>query len=453
MLSLIARSVNIETYDLVVIGGGTAGLVTAHGGAGLGARVALVERARLGGECLNTGCVPSKALLRSARAVRDVRAASAVGVAATLTAVDFPAVMARMRARRAHLARHDSEERLRAAGVDVYFGSAAFDGPREIAVGDRRLRFRRAVIATGGHPTAPPIPGLADAGFHTNETIFDLEALPQRLLVIGAGAIGCEMAQAFALFGSAVRVSDVADRPLPREDPDASSVIRRRLEADGVRFELGAALARVSRGDADAILVAAGRAPDLEGLRLDAAGIRHAAEGVVVNERLQTSNPRVFAAGDVASPYKFTHVADATARIVVQNALFFGRRRASALVIPWCTYTAPEVARVGEIDGEAVTVSLADVDRAVVDDETEGFVRVHHHRGRIRGCTIVAPQAGELIGHVADLMRRGGKLADLSGTIFPYPTYAEALRKAGDAYRRSLLTPSARWLLRRYFRR
>ncbi|MGH9349221.1 MAG: FAD-dependent oxidoreductase, partial [Vicinamibacterales bacterium] len=317
----------------------------------------------------------------------------------------------------------------------------------------RTLRFRRAVIATGGRPAAPPIPGLADTGYLTNETIFDLEVRPARLLVIGAGPIGCELAQAFALFGSDVSVVDVADRPLPREDADASAIVRQHLEADGVRFRLGTTLLHVAPGDADAILVATGRTPSVDGLNLEAAGIRSGPEGVVVNDRMQTGNPRVFAAGDVASPYKFTHAADAMARLVVQNALFFGRRRASALVVPWCTYTMPEVARVGDIGGPAVTVSLADVDRAVVDDATAGFVRVHHDRGRIRGCTIVAPHAGDLIGHVAHLMRIGGRLGDLSATVFPYPTYAEALRKAGDAYRRSLLTPAARWLLRKYFRR
>jgi pyruvate/2-oxoglutarate dehydrogenase complex dihydrolipoamide dehydrogenase (E3) component len=443
----------IDTYDLIAIGGGTAGLVAAHGAAGLGARVALIERARLGGECLNTGCVPSKALLRSARAVRDIRVAARVGVAAGAATVDFPAVMSRMRARQAQLGRHDSEERLRAAGVDVYFGSARFTSAREVSVGQTRLRFKRAVIATGGRPTAPPIPGLTDVGYLTNETIFDLDVLPPRLLVIGAGPIGCELAQAFALFGSAVSIADVADRPLPREDADASAVVRRQLESDGVHFRLGAPLGGVRREDADAILVGAGRTAVVDGLDLDAAGVRSHPDGVIVNERLQTTNPRVFAAGDVASPYKFTHAADAMARIVVQNALFFGRRRATTLVIPWCTYTLPEVARVGEITGPAITVPLADVDRAVVDDETDGFVRVHHERGRIRGCTIVAPHAGDLIGHVAHVMRSGGSLSDLSATVFPYPTYAEALRKAGDAYRRSLLTPAARWLFRKYFRR
>jgi pyruvate/2-oxoglutarate dehydrogenase complex dihydrolipoamide dehydrogenase (E3) component len=463
-----------DDYDLVVIGGGTAGLVTAVGAAGLGARVALIERALLGGDCLNVGCVPSKALLRSARAAREVRRGAALGIAATAH-VDFGAVMARMRARRADIAPHDSAARLTAAGVSVFLGSAAFEDARHVSVNGRRLRFRRAVIASGGRPTAPDVPGLAETGYFTNETVFNLTELPRRLLVVGAGPIGCELAQAFALFGSAVTMVDVAPRVLPREDPDAGAIVRRSLEADGVRVETGITLERVQRGHdgirttwkkgeeryetvADAVLVAAGRAPNVEGLNLDAAGIRAGRQGIDVDDRLRSSNPRVYAAGDVASPYQFTHAADAAARIVIQNALFFGRRRASALVIPWCTYTSPELAHVGLTAEQArhrnlptITIPLDEIDRAVVDDETDGFVRVHSERGRIRGCTIVAPHAGDLIGHVSHVMRSGGRLGDLSGTVFPYPTYAEALRKAGDAYRRELLTSMTRRWLRRYF--
>jgi pyruvate/2-oxoglutarate dehydrogenase complex dihydrolipoamide dehydrogenase (E3) component len=293
--------------------------------------------------------------------------------------------------------------------------------------------------------------------------------------VVGGGPIGCELAQAFALFGSAVTVVDVAPRVLPSEDPDAAALVRQRLEADGVRVEPDVTLDRVQRhrdgvqvawrrGDersehaTDAVLVAAGRTPNIEDLNLDAAGIRAGRKGIDVDERLRTSNPRVYAAGDVASRYQFTHAADATARIVVQNSLFFGRRRASALVIPWCTYTSPELAHVGVSTEDArrrgyatITIRLDEIDRAVVDEEVDGFVRVHHERGRIRGCTIVAPHAGDLIGQVSYVMSTGGHLRDLSATVFPYPTYAEALRKAGDAYRRGLLTPAARRWLRRYF--
>jgi len=448
------------TYDLVAIGGGTTGLVSAFGAAGLGARAAIIERDRLGGDCLNVGCVPSKALLRSARAVRELRGAATVGVRSTDPQVDFAAVMARIRERRAIIAPHDSAERLAAAGVDVFIGEAAFAGPREIvirsATTERRIRFRRAVIATGSRPSIPSISGLDAATYHTNETIFDITAQPRRLLVLGAGPIGCELAQAFALLGSDVTVTDVADRPLPREDADASTVVRRSLERDGVRFQLGApvdiAALQRSAAPSDLVLIATGRTPNVEHLHLEAAGVRYNKDGVEVNDRLQTANARIFAAGDVASPFKFTHAADAMARIVIRNALFFGRAKVSALVIPWCTYTMPEVARVGELKGDAITIPLADVDRAVVDSDTDGFLRVHHTRGRIRGCTIVAPHAGELIGHVAHVMRIGGGLGDLSDVVFPYPTYAEALRKAGDAYRRTLLTPNAKSLLQRYFR-
>jgi len=468
-------------YDLVVLGGGTAGLVSAVGAAGLGARVALVERHLLGGDCLNTGCVPSKALLRSARAVGDIRRAAHLGVTTDRVNVDFGAVMRRMRQRRAHIARHDSAERLQALGIDVFFGAARFADERSVTVDGQRLIFRRAVIATGGRPVAPPVPGLDAVPFFTNETIFSLTDRPSRLLVIGAGPIGCELAQAFARFGATVTVFDHASQVLPREGADAAAIVRRALEADGVRLELDARLNRVEAVDGeirihfgrdrdrhpdagsvagDAVLVAAGRAPNIEGLDLEAAGIEATSRGVTVNDRLRTSNARVYASGDVCSRYQFTHAADAMSRAVIQNALFYGRRRASALTIPWVTYTDPEVAHVGVSESHVqdsegrlhtITVPLSDIDRAVVDDETDGFVRVHHERGRIRGCTIVAAHAGEMIGEAVYAITRGGTLSALSSTIHPYPTQAEALRKAGDLYRRESLTPRVRTWLARYF--
>jgi pyruvate/2-oxoglutarate dehydrogenase complex dihydrolipoamide dehydrogenase (E3) component len=468
-------------YDLVVVGGGTAGLVSAMGAVGLGARVALVERHLLGGDCLNTGCVPSKAVIRSARVVGELNRASALGVSPGDMCIDFGAVMRRMRQRRAGIAVHDSAERLRAAGVHVFFGAARFSDERTVLVDGQTLRFRRAVIATGGRPTAPPIPGLESVPFLTNETIFSLTELPRRLLVIGAGPIGCELAQAFARLGSVVTVFDQAVQVLPREGADAAAIVHRSLESDGVRFELGVRLDRVENagGEAriqytrnqqagnatgsvagDAILVAAGRAPNVEDLHLEAAGITATKQGVRVNIRLQTSNPRVYASGDVCSEYKFTHAADAMSRIVIQNALFFGRRKVSDLVIPWVTYTDPEVAHVGASEQDVakagdrlktITVQLSEIDRAVVDDETDGFVRVHHEKGVLRGCTIVAPHAGEIIAEAVYAMTHRGTLSALSSTIHPYPTQAEALRKAGDAYRRESLTPSVRKWLQRYF--
>jgi len=468
-------------YDLVVIGGGTAGLVCAIGAAGLGARVALVERHLLGGDCLNTGCVPSKAVLRSARVVGEIRRAPALGVTTGDVDVDFGAIMRRMRQRRAGIAANDSARRLELAGVDVFFGGAAFADDRTVVVNGERLPFRRAVIATGGGPTAPPVPGLDSVPFLTNETVFSLTALPRRLLVIGAGPIGCELAQAFARFGSAVTLFDLAPQVLPREDADAAAIVHRALESDGIGVELGVILERVdgtagelrihyARSGAgprtlgaaagDAILVAAGRAPNIEQLNLEAAGIKATKQGVTVNDRLQTSNPRVYASGDVCSAYKFTHAADAMSRVVIQNALFYGRRKVSSLVIPWVTYTDPEVAHVGVSEADVaksherlqtITIQLSDVDRAVVDDETDGFVRVHHEKGRLRGCTIVAPHAGEMIGEVAYAMTHDGSLSALSSTIHPYPTYVEALRKAGDAYRRQSLTPALKKWFERYF--
>jgi pyruvate/2-oxoglutarate dehydrogenase complex dihydrolipoamide dehydrogenase (E3) component len=449
-------------YDLVVIGGGTAGLVCAAGAAGLGARVALVERALLGGDCLNTGCVPSKTLLRSARAVREARAGAAVGVGAAVE-VDFGAVMARLRARRADIAHHDSAARLASLGVDVFLGQAAFEGPRAVRVAERRpagarLRFRRAVIATGARPVDVAGRVLSDQAVphYTSETIFSLTTQPRHLLVIGGGAIGCELAQAFALLGSQVTLLESGPRVLSAEDEDASRIVATALERDGVRVMTGVGGSggpplRDALTAADCVLVATGRAPNVEGLGLEAAGIAAGPKGIDVDDRLRTSNPRVYAAGDVCSRFKFTHAADAMARVVIQNALFFGRRSVSALVIPWCTYTFPEVARVGAIAGDAISIPLTSVDRAVVDEETEGFVRIHHLHGRITGATIVARHAGELIGQVADLMRRGGRIGDFSSVIFPYPTVAEALRKAGDTYRRQSLTPRVRGLLERYF--
>ena len=468
------------TYDVVVIGGGTAGLVSAVGAAGLGARVAIVERHQLGGDCLITGCVPSKAILRTARAVGELRRAGGLGIRMTDMDVSFSEVMTRMRQRRAGLAVNDSAERLSGLGIDVFFGNASFTSPREIAVGSAILRFTRAVIATGSRPLVPPIDGLSSTAYLTNETIFELAERPQRLLVIGGGPIGCELSQAFARLGSRVTLFDQARRLLANDDAEAASLVHHALVRDGVHIELGATITRISQRDgeailqfrrgadaphedvaADRLLVAAGRTPNIDGLDLVRAGIEAGPRGVVVDDRLRTANRRVYAAGDVCSRLQFTHVADATARIAVQNALFFGRRKASALTVPWCTYTDPEVAHVGLSAEDAekrrpsvqtISVPLSEVDRAVLDDETEGFVKVHHERGRLLGCTIVAAHAGEIIGQVSYAMARGATLNDFASTVYPYPTQSEALRKAGDAYRRTRLTPRVRRAFERYFR-
>jgi pyruvate/2-oxoglutarate dehydrogenase complex dihydrolipoamide dehydrogenase (E3) component len=469
-------------YNLVVLGAGTAGLVAAAGAAGLGARVALIERALMGGDCLNAGCVPSKALLRAARAWADVRDAGSYGVTVPPGArVDFPAVMERMRRLRAELARHDSAARFRDLGVDVFLGEGRFTGPDRVEVAGRTLRFARAVIATGGRAAAPPVPGLAEAGYLTNETVFGLTALPRRLAVIGGGPIGCELAQAFARFGAAVTLIEVLPRLLSREDPDAAERVARALRRDSIRVLTEAAVRRAeSVGDekrltveragrvetvvADAVLVGVGRAPNVEGLGLEAAGVAgDPAAGIRVDDRLRTSNRRIFAAGDVCATRRFTHHADFQARVVLQNALFLGRARASALVVPACTYTDPEVAQVGltaeeaRERGLAVTTlvqELAAVDRAVLDGETEGFVKVHLRPGtdRIVGATVVARHAGEMLPELTLALTRGIGLGRLARVIHTYPTQAEAIRRLGDAYRRTRLTPRVRRLFAAWLR-
>jgi pyruvate/2-oxoglutarate dehydrogenase complex dihydrolipoamide dehydrogenase (E3) component len=472
-------------YNLVVIGAGTAGLVCAAGAAGLGARVALVEKHRLGGDCLNYGCVPSKALLRCARAAAEARHAADFGVVVPgPVQVDFAGVMARMRRLRAGISHHDSVERFRGLGVDVFLGEARFTGPDRVEVAGQTLEFARAVIATGSRPAMPGVPGLEKLGPLTNETVFDLTELPRRLAVIGAGPVGCELAQAFRRFGSDVHLVNRSPRLLPKEEPEAASVVQRRFEREGVQLHLGAKPlaaecddtpdgpqwslvieenARPLRLAVDAILTAVGRRPNVEGLGLDAAGVHTGPAGVVVNDYLQTTNPRVYAAGDVCSPYKFTHAADAMARVVLRNALFFRRARASELVIPWCTYTDPEVAHVGltaqqareqGVEAQTLRLPLYEVDRAILDGETEGFAAILARDGgdRIVGATVVAAHAGDLIAEVALAMTHGLGLAALSRTILPYPTQGEALKRLGDVYQKARLTPWVAGLLRRYFR-
>jgi len=467
-------------YNLVVIGGGTAGLVSAMGAAGLGARVALIERHLLGGDCLNYGCVPSKALIRAARAVFDAREVSLFGgKTPEPISVDFAGAMARMRRLRADIAQHDSAKRFTDSGIDVFLGDAKFVSREEVEVAGVRLRFARAVIATGARAATLPIPGLAEAGFLTNETVFSLTVLPKRLAVIGAGPIGCELAQAFRRFGSQVTILSVDARVLPREDPDAADVLQAQLALEGIELVLGAKLTRVAgdleskkisfdrgRGPeeltTDAILVGVGRAPNVEGLGLEAAGVRFDRAGVKVDDRLRTANPRIYAAGDICSPYKFTHAADAMARVVLQNALFMGRKKASSLIIPWSTYCDPEIAHVGLYEQEAkerglsvktFTVQLEDVDRAVLDGETKGFARLHvdERNGHILGATVVARHAGEMIGEVCLAMTEGLSAGSLSKTIHPYPTQAEVWKHLGDAYARTRLKPWIKRLFERYF--
>jgi pyruvate/2-oxoglutarate dehydrogenase complex dihydrolipoamide dehydrogenase (E3) component len=466
-------------YNLVVIGAGTAGLVAAAGAAGLGAKVAIIERHLMGGDCLNVGCVPSKGLIRASRAIFDARNGEEFGVRqGERIEFDFGTAMERMRRLRADISHHDSARRFRdELGVDVFIGEGSFSGPDSVEVEGKRLYFKSCAICTGARAGAPPIPGITEAGYLTNETVFSLTSLPPRLAVIGGGPIGCELAQAFARFGSRVTIIEYMGHLLAREDADAAQVVQRSMVRDGIGLCLKAKIAGVSRrGDekvisvehdgamreiaVDEILVGIGRAPNIEGLNLEAAGVAYdPKQGVRVDEYLRTTNPRIYAAGDICSPYKFTHSADAQARIVIANALFMGRQKTSDLVIPWCTYTDPEIAHVGMYERDALekgigvttlTVPLSDVDRAVVDGETEGFARVHLKRGtdRIIGATIVARHAGEMINEFTLAMTSGRGMPAIGRAIHPYPTQAEVVKRLADAYNRTRLTPLVKKVLK-----
>lgn len=465
-------------YNMVVIGGGTAGLVTAAGAAGLGAKVALIERRLLGGDCLNFGCVPSKALIRSARSAGDLPEAHHYGVkAGSGFGVDFPAVMERMRRLRAQIGPHDSAERFRSLGIDVFIGDARFTGLDTIEVAGQTLRFARACIATGARPATPAIPGLAEAGFLNNENVFTLTELPPRLAVLGSGPIGCELAQCFARFGSTVTVIEQAGQVLPREDRDAAEFVIKAMARDNVTFRLNASVVRVERSalgktlvlktaggeerlEVDEILVGIGRAPNVEGMGLEAAGVKFdARKGVEVTDGLRTTNPKVYAAGDVCSRYKFTHAADAMARIVIQNALFFGRSKVSRLIMPWCTFTDPEIAHVGMYEKDAqeqgiatdtIAVELGKIDRAILDGE-DGLLKVLLRKGsdEILGATLVSRHAGETISELTTAITHGIGLRKLASVIHPYPTQAEVIKRAADAYNRTRLTPVVKNLFER----
>ena len=464
-----------EKYNLVVIGAGPAGLVAAAGAAGLGAKVALIERHLMGGDCLNVGCVPSKALIRASRAAAECRTGSEMGIKTGGCEVDFVAVMERLRCLRARISNADSVRRFSELGVDVFIGEGRFCARDSVQAGNETLRFARAMIATGSCPAIPEIPGLAQAGYETNLSIFNLTSLPQRLVVIGGGPIGCELAQAFSRLGSKVTLIQHGKRLLPRDDVDASAAIYARFTSEGMRVLMGAEVASVStpqNGErlvrcvlngqnedipCDRILVAIGRKVDGSALGLVAAGVDSNASGIVVDDFLRTSNMNIFAAGDCCSRFKFTHAADAMARIVIRNALFFGRTRASSLIIPWCTFTDPEVAQVGVtadeaklsgLDVEIVSVEMRDNDRAVLDGEEDGFGRLILRRGsdEILGATLVAGHAGDMIGEAALAMTHKLGASKLSSTVHPYPTRGEVWHKLGDAYSRTRLTPRVkRW--------
>jgi len=454
-------------YDLVVIGGGTAGLVSAAGAASLGARTALVERDKLGGDCLYRGCVPTKTLVKSARVAHLVRHSEEYGVKSGRVAVDFPAVMDRMRRVIDAAGVHDSPERFRELGVDVFLEGARFEAPDLVAVDGRRLKTRSAIVATGSHPTAPPIEGLEEAGYLTNVGALELRRLPRSIIIVGSGPIGSEFAQIFARFGSEVTMISSSSLPLPKEDLEVGEILRGVLLADGVTFHGGyrAEGVRVEgtekvmtvRNEAgneievrgEELLIATGRAPTAGGLALENAGIEIEAKGLKVDEHLRTTAPNVYAAGDITGKYLFTHVAEYQARNALRNALFPVKAKVDHRVVPWTTFTDPEVARVGLTEEQAraqhdfVKVfrqAFDEVDRAMPNGEKTGLVKiVTGRRGKILGGHIIGPDAGNLIHEIVLAMQGNIPIQALSTMIHVYPTLSQANQRAADNYYREKL--------------
>lgn len=451
-------------YDLVILGGGPAGLAAASAAVQSGLRVALVERERLGGTSLHAGSVPSKAIVRSGAVLAASRGGGRFGVSAGAVPVaEFDVVMARMRGIRRRIAEYTSVERLQRCGVDVFFGAGAFVGKGTLRAGTQRLAYKRALVATGARPSPSNIPGLEQAGYFTSETIFDILRLPKRLVVIGGGPLGCEMAQALARLGSCVTIVQNEPKFLPHEERDAAELLSQSLSKDGVETRLNTTVigARVEGGEkwidlesngaksalaVDEIMLSIGRAPNVDGLGLDAAQIDFDdARGIHVDDFLRTTNPRVYAAGDVCMAHKFTNAAQESARIAVANAFERKRRRRSQLLIPWCTYCDPEIAHIGlhvrearkrAIPVRSITIMMHDVDRAITDGQENGFVKIHVRRGtdEILGATVVAAHAGELINELSVIMNAGIGMRRLSGILHTYPTQSDAIRLAALAF-------------------
>jgi pyruvate/2-oxoglutarate dehydrogenase complex dihydrolipoamide dehydrogenase (E3) component len=464
-------------FDIAVIGGGAGGLVVAAGGAALGAKVAIVEKHKLGGDCLWYGCVPSKTLIKSARIAYQMRNADRWAIPSAQPRVELAQVMERVAGVIRSIEPTDSPERFRGLGVDVILDEGRFTGPHTFEVAGRKLTARTFVIATGSRPAVPPIPGLERTPFLTNETVFALRENVPHLLVIGSGPIGSELAQAFRRLGSEVTVVDIAQAILPREDRDLAQVVHRQLAGEGIHYHLGVQIVSVEGRSGDVrmmitrdgmpakltgthLLLAAGRKANVENLGLDAAGV-HVDDGRIVHEDLVTSNPRIYVIGDAAGGHQFTHVAEHHAGIVLRRAIFRMKWAKPSPVVPWCTYTDPELARVGLSESEARQQGVAhrvyrfpldDIDRARAEGETEGFAKlVTASNGRLLGAAIVAPHAGELIAECALAMTQKLKAADLSATIHAYPTLSMVTRRAADQRMKEGLTPSSKGWIKRLF--
>jgi len=471
-------------YDLIVLGGGSAGLTASVMSAGLGARTLLIERHKLGGDCLNTGCIPSKALIRSANVAALVARASEFGIHAPGPAVDFPRVMERVAGVIRRIEPHDGPERLARLGVEVRFGEARFVSPREIMVNGGTLRSRKFVIATGSRPAVPPVEGLRS--YLTNENLFDLRTRPEHLLVLGAGPIGVEMAQAFRRLGSRVTLFDLAPRILPREDPEVSSLVASVFEQEGIRIAVNAKILRdevreSSSGktehtltfeqngrkesvSGDALLIAVGRRPNVEELGLDKAGVAVEGKGIRVNARCRTTASNIYACGDVTGEYLFTHTAEYQAKIAVTNSILHVPLKLDYRAVPWVIFTEPEAARVGLTEEEARQqhgavkvhrITFEHEDRAIIDgemtdSEAVGLVKViATPQGKVLGAHIVSSRAGEMILEYTLALQHGLRLPQISSTIHPYPTFALAGRHAADLYWREKASKTlVRWLQR-----
>lgn len=455
-----------KAWDLLVIGGGTAGLIAATTAAGFGASVLMVERDRIGGDCLWTGCVPSKALLSAAHATHDARAAYRFGIRVADVDADFPAVMAHVRQAIATIEPTDSPAAMRAAGIMLAHGPARLTGRQTAEVDHHSVRFRQALLATGAAPVMPPIPGLTDAGPLTNETVFALTELPVRLLVLGGGSIGCELGQAFARLGSGVTIVEAAPTLLVREDADAAALVAGALTGDGVTIRSGVALAAIRPGgdgwiadladgsevEFDQVLVAVGRRPRTTALGLDAAGVDLDERGYVqVDPRLRTTNPRIWAAGDLTGHPQFTHTAGVHGSLAASNAILGLRRRVEMATIPRVTFTQPEVAAVGVSLDQARdqgltvrTVAHVDVDRAIAEQQTAGFSRlILDGKGRVVGATIVGPRAGESLPEAVLAARHGLRARDIAAATHAYPTYGDGVWKAALEQVQAQLTGTA----------
>lgn len=446
-----------ELYHLVVIGGGPGGLTAAGVAAGPSAKVAVIEKEHMGGECFNAGCIPSKALLRSSRCAAQVRDAAELGIEVpTGWKVNFPAIMERVRRLQSDIAVYDSAETMKNAGCDVFLGTGRFVNESSIEVNGKILRFKKAMIATGTRPIIPDVEGLQEAGYITNQTVFNLNTLPARLAVIGAGPIACELSQAFLRFGSSVTLITHGATLLPRDDAPAAERLQMVLKKEGMQILLKTQLKRVEKKGkekillfdngtsivVDDILIAIGRAPNVEELQLEKANVKYdLKKGVIADDHLQTSNPNIYIVGDVGSPYKFTHISTELGKMAVKNALQGGTEKRSSLIIPWCTYTEPEVAHIGLLEKDAQEQGIAletsqvdftDNDRAILDGETIGFIKIHKKAGtdQILGATIMATHAGDMISEIAVVMSNQKGVSAIANAIHPFPTQAEVVRRA-----------------------